>query len=67
MTTFKISQQEDIINEFVEHLENGCLGLAIASNWDVKREKNTLHFTLKEGRELNIADLIWFGYFTARG
>ncbi len=63
-TEFKIFQQTDIIDDFMSHLVNGSMGIAIAQDWDFCREGNTIFFTLKPGHVPKLDVLIWFGFFT---
>ena len=62
MEKFKINAQDYIIDDIISHLRNGSIGQAIARSWDYERKNNTLHFTLKEGAEVRLADLFWFGF-----
>lgn len=64
MKTFRINAQGHIIDDIIEHLENGHAGMGIARDWDYTRDNDTLIFTLKEGSEVKPADLFWFGYLT---
>lgn len=64
MKEFTISQQTDIIDAVMEHLENGMMGIAVAKDWDYQRKGNTVSFKLKEGHEINLDVIFWFGYFT---
>lgn len=64
MKKFKIFQQTNIIDDIMQHLKNGCMGMAIARDWDYERTGNTITFTLKEGHEINLDAIFWFGYFS---
>lgn len=64
MKEFKIYQQPNIIDDIMQHLTEGCMGIAIAHDWNYERTGNTIHFTLKEGHEINLDAIFWFGYFT---
>lgn len=64
MTEFTLSQQKDIIDDIIDHLENGMMGLAIARDWNYQREGNIINFKLKEGHTVNLETIFWFGYFT---
>lgn len=62
--TFTISQQANIIDEVIEHLQDGTLGMAVARSWDYERKGNKITFTLKEGCSVDLETIFWFGYFT---
>lgn len=64
MKNFKITQQTDIIDDLMEHLINGMMGIAMAHDWDYERSGNTIHFNLKEGHEMKLDVIFWLGYFT---
>ena len=61
---FKIFQQTNIIDNLMEHLTDGTMGIAIANDWDYERKGNTVFFKLKPGRKVKLDVLFWFGYFT---
>ncbi|GGG47197.1 hypothetical protein [Epilithonimonas arachidiradicis] len=63
-TEFKIFQQSDIIDDFMTHLLNGSMGIAMARDWFYRREGNTIIFTLKPGHTPKLDVLIWFGFYT---
>ncbi len=63
-TEFKIFQQSDVIDDFMTHLANGSMGLAVAQDWDYHRNGNTIFFKLKSGHKPKLDVLIWFGFFT---
>lgn len=64
MKEFKITQQANIIDDIMEHLVDGSMGRAMARDWDYERIGNTITFKLKEGHEINLDVIFWFGYFT---
>ncbi|HAO08187.1 MAG TPA: hypothetical protein DCQ50_14655 [Chryseobacterium sp.] len=65
MIKFTISAQENIINEVIEHLTYGCYGIGMAKKWNINRvTPEKIIFELKEGEELILEELFWFGYFT---
>ncbi|TDX86200.1 hypothetical protein [Epilithonimonas xixisoli] len=64
MQNFTINAQDYIIDDIISHLENGTIGQAIARSWNYERKNNTLYFTLKEGAEVRLADLFWFGFLS---
>ncbi|AYZ11897.1 hypothetical protein EGY05_08150 [Chryseobacterium arthrosphaerae] len=66
MKKFRINAQDHIINNFIECLENSIIGQGMCMKWSYQLvNESTLEFELKENEEFNLADLVWFGYFTA--
>lgn len=72
MKEIKIYQSIDIIDNFVDLLENSIMGLAFAETVDIRVEdtdelKKTMYITPKnKDQEINPADLFLFGYFVGR-
>ena len=65
MKEFTINAQEYIIEEILEHLEFGSVGIGIARSWNYEKlDDSNLKFTLKPGAEVNPKDFFWFGYLT---
>jgi hypothetical protein len=65
LNEFKLNAQEYIIDEILEHLENGTVGQGISRSWEcIKIDDSNLKFSLKNGCTFNPADLFWFGYLT---
>lgn len=64
MKEFKISAQQHILDDILEHLSNGMMGQAIARDWDYELKNNIIFFTLKEGHEVQLDVIFWFGYLT---
>lgn len=64
MNQFKITAQDYILAQILEHLEHGIMGQAIAREWDYELRQNVIYFTLKEGGVVKLDDLFWLGYLT---
>ena len=64
MEEFKINGQDWLINDILDHLKNGSIGIAISDKFEVSRINNTLYFKLKTGKEIDLSLLFWFGYHT---
>ncbi|REC47857.1 MULTISPECIES: hypothetical protein [Chryseobacterium] len=65
MEEFIINAQEYIIEEILEHLECGSVGIGISKSWNCEKLDNSnLKFTLKPECEINPKDFFWFGYLT---
>jgi hypothetical protein len=64
MTEFKINGQDWLIDDILNHLENGSIGIAIADKFEVERKDNTLYFKLKPDKDIDLSLLFWFGYHT---
>ncbi|PTT24195.1 hypothetical protein DBR28_18525 [Chryseobacterium sp. HMWF028] len=66
MEKFRISAQDHIIRNVVECLHCSVFGQGFKEDWNYKLiNECTIEFTLKEGKQIKIADIFWFGYFTA--
>lgn len=64
MTNFSINGQDWLINDILDHLKNGIIGIAIAEAYDYKVIGETINFTLKPNKEVNPSLLFWFGFHT---
>ncbi|MGG7468696.1 hypothetical protein [Chryseobacterium arthrosphaerae] len=66
MKKFRLNAQDHIIKDIIECLECSIIGQGIAISWDYTLiSENTIEFTLKEGKEVVLKDIFWFGYITA--